>query len=334
VATLNSVSLQYDGFGRRTKNLQNTSFLFDGANAVQELSGSTPTANLISGGIDEIFTRADSAGAFTPLKDALGSTIALVDASGNVVTSYAYDPFGNTTVSGAANANGVQYTGRENELNGLYYLRARYFSPLLHRFISPDPIGFRGGDVNLYGYALDSPTNFVDLSGLNIMVIENGPTGLPPNNPFGHTAVAVSDAGLYSFGNGFSPGTSTVGYLLYEAQLRDSVVYIIHTTPEQDAAALALLRKFPHTFCKHCLLKDNCSTRSNQALDAAGIPRVAPLPGMEVLRTDVLDEFGITPGSAGNRAVVAGADIYPIPKGTTVLPGALVVLNHLRVTFE
>jgi len=68
VATLNSVSLQYDGFGRRTKNLQNTSFLFDGANAVQELSGSTATANLISGGIDEIFTRTDSGGAFTPLE--------------------------------------------------------------------------------------------------------------------------------------------------------------------------------------------------------------------------------------------------------------------------
>jgi hypothetical protein len=92
VATLNSVSLQYDAAGRRTKNLQNTSFLFDGANAVQELSGSTPIANLINGGIDEIFTRADSGGSFTPLKDALGSTIALVDASGNVVTSYAYDP--------------------------------------------------------------------------------------------------------------------------------------------------------------------------------------------------------------------------------------------------
>jgi hypothetical protein len=91
VATLNSVSLQYDGFGRRTKNLQNTSFLFDGANAVQELSGSTPTTNLISGGIDEIFTRVDSGGAYTPLKDALGSTIALVDVSGNLVTQYAYE---------------------------------------------------------------------------------------------------------------------------------------------------------------------------------------------------------------------------------------------------
>ena len=123
VATLNSVSLQYDGFGRRTKNFQNTSFLFDGANAVQELSSSTASANLITGGIDEIFTRADSTGTFTPLEDALGSTIALVDASGGLVTQYAYDPFGNTNVSGATNSNGFQYTGRENEGNGLYFYR-------------------------------------------------------------------------------------------------------------------------------------------------------------------------------------------------------------------
>jgi RHS repeat-associated core domain len=165
VAALNSVSLQYDSFGRRTKNLQNTSFLYNGANAVQELSGSTPTANLISGGIDEIFARADSAGTVTPLKDALGSTIALVDASGNLVTQFAYDPFGNTTVSGAASSNAFQYTGRENEGNGLYFYRARYYSPLLGRFISPDPIGFTGG-VNSYRYAYDSPPNANDPTGL------------------------------------------------------------------------------------------------------------------------------------------------------------------------
>jgi RHS repeat-associated protein len=143
VANLNSVSLQYDGFGRRTKNLQNTSFLLDGANAVQELSGSTATANLINGGIDEVFTRADSTGTFTPLQDALGSMIALVDASGNLVTSYTYDPFGNTTVLGATSTNPSQYTGRENEGNSLYFYRARYYSPLLGRFISQEPIGLQ-----------------------------------------------------------------------------------------------------------------------------------------------------------------------------------------------
>ena len=165
MATLNSASLQYDGFGRRTKNLQNTSFLFDGANAVQELSGSTATANLINGGIDEIFSRADSTGVYTPLKDALGSTIALVDSSGNLITQYSYDPFGNTTASGAASSNPSQYTGRENEGNGLYYMRARYYSPMLHRFINSDPARFLAG-INFYRYCDDSPTNCADRFGL------------------------------------------------------------------------------------------------------------------------------------------------------------------------
>jgi hypothetical protein len=85
-AALNNVSLQYDAEGRRTRNAAGTSFLFDGANAAQELSGSTVTANLLSGGVDEMFSRTDGAGPFTPLQDAQGSTIALIDASGNLVT--------------------------------------------------------------------------------------------------------------------------------------------------------------------------------------------------------------------------------------------------------
>jgi RHS repeat-associated protein len=127
---------------------------------------STATANLISGGIDELFTRADSTGAFTPLKDALGSTIALVDANGNLQTTYSYDPFGNTTVSGTASSNPSQYTGRENEGNGLYYYRARYYSPLLGRFVNQDPLGFAGSGPNLYAYAGNDPVDFRDPSGL------------------------------------------------------------------------------------------------------------------------------------------------------------------------
>jgi RHS repeat-associated protein len=74
--------------------------------------------------------------------DALGSVIALTDDSGNVRTTYAYDPFGNVTISGEASDNTFQYTGRENDGKGLYFYRARYYSPELQRFISEDPIGF------------------------------------------------------------------------------------------------------------------------------------------------------------------------------------------------
>jgi RHS repeat-associated protein len=99
----------------------------------------------------------------------LGSTVALVDSSGNIQTTYAYDPFGNTTVSGAVNTNVSQYTGRENEGNGLYFYRARYYSPLLGRFISEDPLGLDGGDVNVYAYVGGDPINFVDPDGTDAL---------------------------------------------------------------------------------------------------------------------------------------------------------------------
>jgi len=47
----------------------------------------------------------------------------------------------------------------------LYYNRARWYDPKIHRFISEDPIGFAAGDANLYRYCGNSPTNFTDPSG-------------------------------------------------------------------------------------------------------------------------------------------------------------------------
>ncbi|HEV8574686.1 MAG TPA: RHS repeat-associated core domain-containing protein [Dehalococcoidia bacterium] len=47
------------------------------------------------------------------------------------------------------------------------YCRARYYHPGLQRFLSEDPIGFAGGDVNLYAYVSNNPTNYVDPLGLD-----------------------------------------------------------------------------------------------------------------------------------------------------------------------
>jgi RHS repeat-associated protein len=92
--------------------------------------------------------------------------IALADDSGAARTVYAYDPFGSVTVSGEASDNTFQYTGRENDGTGLYYYRARYYSPELQRFISRDPIGLSGGDVNFYRYVGNDPVKFRDSLGL------------------------------------------------------------------------------------------------------------------------------------------------------------------------
>ncbi len=116
-------------------------------------------------GIDEYFQRVDSSGALSYLTDMLGSTLALADSSGALDTTYTYEPFGSVTVNGA-DTNPYQFTGRDNDGTGLYYYHARYYSPTLQRFVSQDPIGFGGGDANLYAYVWNTPVRFVDAPGL------------------------------------------------------------------------------------------------------------------------------------------------------------------------
>lgn len=191
-----SASFAYDGVGRRrgkTIGGTTTNFLYDRLTFVQELSaGGTPTANLLTGmSIDEVFRRTDSAGARDPLIDALGSALALADGSGAVQTSYTYEPFGVTSVSGATSTNAGQFTGRENDGAGLYFYRARYYSPGIQRFVGEDPLDFQGRSANLYSYVHNNPINLLDPLGLWVRNLdpnrsvpvkpEDGPWGkLPP----------------------------------------------------------------------------------------------------------------------------------------------------------
>ena len=168
----------------KTINGTTTQFVYDGLNPLQELNGASPpvaTANMLTGlGIDEYFQRSSSNGTFSYLTDMLGSTLALADSGGNLNTTYTYEPFGNTTISGSS-GNPYQFTGRENDATGLYYYRARYYSPTFQRFIAQDPIGFAGGDANLYAYVIDVPTALFDPFGLNYWSerVEYNDNGIP-----------------------------------------------------------------------------------------------------------------------------------------------------------
>jgi RHS repeat-associated protein len=89
----------------------------------------------------------------------------LTDINKAVVNEYAYTPFGIIGNQQETIPQPFKYVGQYGvmaEPNGFYYMRARYYDPAVGRFISEDPIGFDGGDVNLYAYVLNNPILFID----------------------------------------------------------------------------------------------------------------------------------------------------------------------------
>jgi len=195
-------TFQYDVLGRRiSKRDENTHvetlYRYDGQNVIEEETGGVITTMLNGFGLDKRYSRSKPAigdgGATgssatlsnrgTYITDALGSTLALQDDSGNWQARYRYTPYGQTQAQ-AFNVNGTalpagaaadaalpelnnpyQYTGRENDGNGLYYYRARYYNPTQGRFTQEDPLGFVDGP-NPYAYVGGNPLQYSDPLGL------------------------------------------------------------------------------------------------------------------------------------------------------------------------
>jgi RHS repeat-associated protein len=102
--------------------------------------------------------------------DLIGSTRAATDASGTVVGTWDYTPFGVvTTATGGANSDGVGVTrflfaGEYQDDSGLYFLRARFYDPVTASFLSVDPALSATGSP--YAYASGNPLQLVDPLGL------------------------------------------------------------------------------------------------------------------------------------------------------------------------
>eukprot|EP00825_Cyclidium_porcatum_P034585 TRINITY_DN36366_c0_g1_i1.p1 TRINITY_DN36366_c0_g1~~TRINITY_DN36366_c0_g1_i1.p1 ORF type:complete len:211 (-),score=9.07 TRINITY_DN36366_c0_g1_i1:146-778(-) len=107
--------------------------------------------------------------------DALGSVGFLTSAGGLTFECYEYDAWGCTQVQNslynmpkAASSYGLRFLfhgAAYSAATGLYQFRARWYSPELGRWLSPDPIGLEGG-LNLYEFCRNDPVNFRDPSGL------------------------------------------------------------------------------------------------------------------------------------------------------------------------
>ena len=104
--------------------------------------------------------------------DLRGSTVAITDMLGNITDSFAYDTYGKLISRTGSTKILFMYNGRDGVVtddNGLIYMRARYYSPEMKRFINADIIPGKLSNaitLNRFAYANGNPVSFVDPFGL------------------------------------------------------------------------------------------------------------------------------------------------------------------------
>lgn len=96
--------------------------------------------------------------------DEQGSTEFITDETYNIKNEYRYDAFGNILESKEDIHNRITYTGQQfDNITQQYYLRARFYNPVIGRFTQED--SYRGDGLNLYAYCENNPVGYYDSSG-------------------------------------------------------------------------------------------------------------------------------------------------------------------------
>ena len=172
-----TTTLLYDPIGRlrqrATVGTTNVTIqsLYDGVNLIAEYDA----ANILQRrfvhgpGVDEPLVQYE--GVTTTNKswfyaDHQGSVVATADSAGVSTGIYSYGPYGEPSIGGPAR---FRYTGQQYFADlGLYYYKARFYSPTLGKFMQTDPIGY-ADDLNLYAYVGGNPVNFTDPMGKELV---------------------------------------------------------------------------------------------------------------------------------------------------------------------
>jgi RHS repeat-associated protein len=122
--------------------------------------------------------------------DALGSPVAATNSSGAVIWKEDYQPYGEKAVNdAAASSEKIGYTGQAfDKKTGLNYFGARYYDPVIGRFMGIDPVGFQEGNIhsfNRYAYANNNPYRYVDPDGAypGLLHEDGTPLDVPTGSP-------------------------------------------------------------------------------------------------------------------------------------------------------
>jgi RHS repeat-associated protein len=169
---------KYDALGRRTEKNSGgltVSYFYDGDRVIEESINSGQVAVYVYGqGVDEIVMAENTSGLYFYHMDNADNVILVTNAAGDSIESYRYDAYGSFVAqTGSGEIEGESSIGnhytfssrRWDSETGLYYYRARYYSPVMGRFIQRDPSGY-SDSLNLYEYARSNTLRFIDPYGL------------------------------------------------------------------------------------------------------------------------------------------------------------------------
>ena len=286
-------SYTYDGEGKRlsaTEGGVTTTYLYDGLLPVLERQGATAAVNVwglsYGGGIGGLLARhqpqavAPNARTLYPLYDGSGNILAWTDSTGAVASTTSYTAFGevlSSSLRGGAEAMTVGFSTKAfSAATGLSYFGARYYRPDLARWLTPDPLGMVDGP-NLYSYVRNNPVNFMDLFGLDAVVLNDSEAvgGL------GHNGVAVGNDttgwDYYSYDGRNQPRHfryNSLQQLMVIHRTRYDRAHRISAAPEQDLkmreAAENGLKK-PYQANPFWPNRFHCADLVNDTLEAGGI---------------------------------------------------------------
>ena len=163
----------YDGDGRKVKSTEGaalTNHLFDGLLPVMERNSSNVTQVTYTralgapGGIGGLISQVRSGVTTWYHNIHNGSTNVshLTNSSGAVIQRYELDAFGNVTFQSGSTTNNYRFQTKElHPSSNLVYFGARWYNPVIGRWLSPDPLGMVDGP-NLYLYLNNNPINLID----------------------------------------------------------------------------------------------------------------------------------------------------------------------------
>jgi len=154
------------------------------------------------------------------LSDHLGSPRLVVDINeGSIVQRMDYDAFGNVVFDSNPGFQPFGFAGGIYDLDTqLTRFGARDYDAQTGRWTAKDPIGFSGGDTNLFGYVLNDPVNLIDSSGLINVLVGIGGSIVPGLGGEVSVGVAInpgigdSDAALRGF--------ASVGNTIYPTRMK------------------------------------------------------------------------------------------------------------------